>query len=439
VNASFSFDASVKQLVQLLSGRTLVLIPQEIRRDPPALVRYLQEHEVDAIDCTPSQLRAWMSAGLLTEGPHNLRLVLIGGEPIDADLWRALATLSTTHFYNVYGPTESTVDATFACLNGDYSAPHIGRPMLNRSIYILDKHSRPLPIGVAGELYIGGAGVARGYLKRARLTSECFVADPFHPDPAARMYKTGDIARWRADGTIDYLGRNDQQVKIRGFRVELGEIEVHLRRIDEVQQVAVITREDTPGHVLLVAYFVPRDRAAPPSAAELRMRLQAVLPDYMVPNAFVELQQIPLNQNGKLDRKALPAPGAVAFCERQYRAPVGEVEEAVASIWQTILGAQEIGRHESFFDLGGHSLSATQVVSRIQALFCVEIPVSTVFDLPRLSDLARRVEELRSSHLLRRVVQGVGEMEEELRSRVAALTDAEVQKLLDELPTEERR
>lgn len=437
VNASFAFDASVKQLVQMLSGRTLVLIPQEVRWEPSALVRYIGQHQVDVIDCTPSQLRAWISAGLLDQHDHKLRLVLIGGEPIDAELWKSLAQCSTTSFYNVYGPTESTVDATSARLNADSSSPHIGRPMQNRSIYILDAHTRPVPIGVVGELYIGGAGVARGYLKRSRLTAERFVPDPFRGH-AARMYKTGDIGMWRADGTIEYLGRNDHQVKIRGFRVELGEIEAELLRLDELQQAVVIVREDAPGHPRLVAYVVPKDSAVQPSGAALRRRLEETMPDYMVPSVFVRLDRIPLTQNGKVDRKALPAPDASGRLGLPgYEAPTGEVEQAVANIWQTLLGVEQVGRHESFFELGGHSLTATQVASRIQSLFSVEIPVRTVFDLPRLSELSRRVDELRSARLLERVAQGGSEMEE-LLGNVAALTDVEVRKLLGELAPEGR-
>ncbi|MFC4311930.1 AMP-binding protein, partial [Steroidobacter flavus] len=199
LNASFNFDASVQQFVQLLSGRTLLLVPQEHRRDASALLEFVADHQVDAIDCTPSQLRSWIYADLL-EKRRTLRMVLVGGEAIDAPLWSQLSQCSSIDFFNVYGPTECTVDATVAHLNGDNTFPHIGRPMPNRRVYILDRQNQPMPIGVTGEIYIGGAGVARGYLNREALTAERFVRDPFSADAQARMYKTGDLGRWRSDG-----------------------------------------------------------------------------------------------------------------------------------------------------------------------------------------------------------------------------------------------
>lgn len=258
VNASFNFDASVKQFIQLLSGRAVVLVPQEARWDAALLLDFIDKQRVDSIDCTPWQLRSWVAAGLLESGgSHQLRLVLVGGEPIDSELWRRLAMSSRTDFYNVYGPTESTVDTTYACLRGDLSGPHIGPPMQNRQVHILDEHAQVLPVGVAGEIHIGGAGVARGYLNQPELTAARFVRNPFHADSNARMYCTGDIGRWRADGAIEYLGRNDQQVKIRGFRIELGEIEAQLYQHELVREAAVVVRDDIPGESRLVAYVVP--------------------------------------------------------------------------------------------------------------------------------------------------------------------------------------
>lgn len=256
VNASFNFDASVKQFVQLLSGRTIVLIPQESRWDASMLLDFMNENQVDGIDCTPSQLRSWVSAGLLENDRCRLRLVLVGGEAIDAELWRELAQCSHKDFFNVYGPTESTVDTTFACLKGGKISPHIGRPMENRRVYILQGNGQPLPIGVPGEMYIGGAGIARGYLNQPVLTAERFITDPFSADSQTRLYKTGDMGRWRDDGTIEYLGRNDQQLKIRGFRIELGDIEAQLLQHPQVKEAVVLAREDELGDKRLVAYVV---------------------------------------------------------------------------------------------------------------------------------------------------------------------------------------
>jgi amino acid adenylation domain-containing protein len=256
VNASFNFDASVKQFVQLLSGRTIVLVPQESRWDASMLLEFIREHRVDGIDCTPSQLRSWISAEFLKSNRCQLHLALVGGEVIDAELWSSLAQCSERRFYNVYGPTECTVDTTFAHLRWDTTVPNIGRPMENRHVYILDRYCQPLPIGVVGEMYIGGAGVARGYLNRPDITAERFIADPFSADPQARLYKSGDLGRWRADGTIEYLGRDDLQVKIRGFRIELGEIEGQLLQHPQVKEAAVLMRKNEFGEEGLVAYVV---------------------------------------------------------------------------------------------------------------------------------------------------------------------------------------
>lgn len=257
VNASFTFDASVKQIFQLLSSRTIVLVPQQDRWDPWGLTNFVRKQRIDAIDCTPSQLKQWLTAGLLEGKEHRPRLILVGGEPIDAELWRRLATFEGTHFCNVYGPTESTVDTTYAFLTGDLAAPHIGRPMENRCVYMLDRSDEPVPVGVAGEIHVGGAGVARGYLNRPEFTAERFIADPFAVHACARLYRTGDVGRWRPDGTIEYLGRIDQQVKIRGYRVEPEDVESQLLQNSLVKEAAVVARESPGGDKRLVAYVVP--------------------------------------------------------------------------------------------------------------------------------------------------------------------------------------
>ncbi len=306
VNASFGFDASVKQWIQLLSGRTLVLVPEETRWEASELLSFIDAHDVQAIDCTPSQLKSWVEAGLMQQEHCPLQIVLVGGEPIDPRPWKTPREFAAIEFFNVYGPTECTADTTFARL-ADSELPHIGAPMQNRRVYVLDRHGEPVPVGVAGELCIGGAGVGRGYLNHAELTAQRFVPDPFVMDSGQRLYRSGDLGRWRDDGTIEYLGRNDQQVKLRGFRIELDEIEAQLARHPGVREAAVLLREDVAGDKRLVAYFTTRN-AALAGAESLRDHLRKTLPEYMVPAAFTRLHQLPLTKHGKLDRRALPAP-----------------------------------------------------------------------------------------------------------------------------------
>jgi amino acid adenylation domain-containing protein len=388
LNASFNFDASVQQIVQLLSGRTVFVIPQRHRRDPSLLLAFLQANAIEGVDCTPSQLKSWITAGLLTANTCQLRVVLVGGEPIDAELWSRLARCTDIAFYNVYGPTECTVDSTAADMAGDTTSPHIGHPMENRRVYILDHRRGPAAVGVTGEVYIGGAGVARGYLGRPCLTAERFVPDPFSIDAGARMYRTGDLGQWRADGSIEYLGRNDHQVKIRGFRIELGDIEAQIARHSQVKETVVLARQDGSSDKRLVAYVVPKEFGAEvPSTEALRKHVKEVLPEYMVPSAVVLLERLPLTANGKIDRRALPAPELGAYVSRQYEAPRGEVEEILAGIWQGLLGVEKVGRNDNFFELGGHSLLIVQMLYRLRRVG-LSTEVRRVFDSPMLSVLA---------------------------------------------------
>ncbi|KTT64436.1 AMP-binding enzyme, partial [Sphingomonas sanguinis] len=268
--------------------------------------------------------------------------------------------------------TEATIDTThWTCPAGfgGITAP-IGRPIANARVYLLDGHGEPVPLGATGEIYIGGAGVARGYLNRAELTAERFVPSPFVEGD--RLYRTGDLARYLPDGNIEFLGRNDHQVKIRGFRIELGEIEARLAEHADVGEAVVVAREDEAGDKRLVAYVVAAGDAAaataPERAAVLRAHLGALLPDYMVPAAYVALEALPLTPNGKLDRKALPAPEGDAFTRQAYEAPQGPVEEALAAIWSELLGVEQVSRHDNFFELGGHSLLAIRLLSRVRQL-----------------------------------------------------------------------
>ena len=296
--------------------------------------------------------------------------------------------------HNLYGPTEAAVDVTYwACRKGDdrLTVP-IGRPVANTQMYVLDTRMQPVPVGVAGELYIGGVQVGRGYVGRDDLTTERFVSDPFSKTPGARLYKTGDLARHLPDGAIEYLGRLDYQVKIRGQRIELGEIEATLDKHAGVGQSVVMAREDTPGDQRLVAYVVPRQAA--PSTEELKEHLSRELPAYMVPSAFVFLEALPLTSSGKVDRKLLPVPER-SDSKATYVAPRTATEEILAGIWGKVLGLERVGVHDNFFELGGHSLLATRLISRIRGAFQVELPLRCLFEAPTVASLAENIETAR--------------------------------------------
>jgi acyl-coenzyme A synthetase/AMP-(fatty) acid ligase len=319
-----------------------------------------------------------------------LRRVMGGGEPLAPMLARRFGErLPQAALFHMYGPTETTVASTArrADAADERSGRAIGRPIANTQVYVLDQAGEPAPIGSAGELHIGGLGVARGYLDRPELTAERFVADPFATEAGARMYRTGDLARWLADGSLEFLGRNDDQVKLRGYRVELGEIEARLLAHPDIRHAVALLREDTPGDQRLVAYIVA-DRV---DAAALKTHLSQRLPEYMVPAAYVRLEALPLMPNGKVDRRALPVPDAEAHAARQYEAPEGETETGLAAIWSALLGLGRIGRRDHFFELGGHSLLATRLVLRIQQEMEVVVSLRDVFETPVLADLAERL------------------------------------------------
>ncbi|WP_145956931.1 non-ribosomal peptide synthetase, partial [Xenorhabdus miraniensis] len=393
MNASIVFDASVKIWLQLLSGHTLVIVPEEIRADGQQLWRYFAHQAVDMFDCTPVQLQWLLEAGLGTISGYQPKLALIGGDAISPLVWSKLQHIKTTRFINVYGPTECTVDASICPIDISLAQPSIGRPIANTKIYILNAQGQPVPLGVIGEIYIGGVGVARGYRNRPELTAERFIPDPFSAAPHARMYKTGDLGRWLPDGNIEYLGRNDFQVKIRGFRIELGEIEAQLVQCPGVDEAVVIAREDMPGDTRLVAYLQPLT-GVELVPAELRQQLTRHLAEYMIPSAFVMLETFPLTSNGKLDRKALPVPNQSAVAVRDYEAPVGEVEMALAQIWQDLLGLERVGRYDHFFELGGHSLLAVQCTTRIRQMLARDLPLAQIFARPVLIDLALALTDI---------------------------------------------
>jgi acyl-coenzyme A synthetase/AMP-(fatty) acid ligase/acyl carrier protein len=378
--ASVCFDASVWEIATALSqGATLCLAAKADLFPGAPLMATLARHAVSHTLLPPSALRVLP----LDELSEHLTVV-VGGEACPPDLARQVA--ARNRLFNAYGPTEATICATLYRVGTEIGASvPIGRPVANTRIYILDAHGEPAPVGVAGELHVGGVQVARDYLNRPELTAERFVSDPFSGQPDARMYKTGDLGRWLPDGNIEYLGRNDFQVKIRGFRIELGEIEARLAACAGVREALVLAREDSPGDKRLVAYYVGAEGTAP---EDLRGQLAAGLPDYMLPSAFVRLDAFPLTPNGKLDRKALSAPGQDALIARPYEAPVGDIETAVATIWQALLRVERVGRFDNFFELGGHSLLAMQLVTRIQQQLKIEISVLPVFSCPNLALLA---------------------------------------------------
>ncbi|SDU54479.1 non-ribosomal peptide synthetase [Pseudomonas mediterranea] len=391
LNAGFFFDMSIKGISQLFSGHRLVIIPQLIRASGSELLDFLEQHQVHAFDSTPSQLDTLLAAGLLERQSYQPVSVLLGGEAINAATWEKLRNCQSIRFYNMYGPTECTVDATIDLIRDLGERPSIGRPFANVQVHVLDARGEPAPLGVAGEIHIGGVGVARGYLNRPELSAERFIADPFSHKPNARLYKTGDLGRWLADGTLEYLGRNDFQVKIRGFRIELGEIENVLLGCAGITDAVVIARDDNR----LVAYLC----GEPASAEQLRSALLKHLPEYMVPSAFVHLDALPLTANGKLDRRALPEPGLEALASKAYEAPQGDTEVAIAEIWKNLLHLDQVGRHDGFLELGGHSLLTVQLQARLHQDLGAEIDLRTLFAQTSLSELARHVEQAGQSRL----------------------------------------
>jgi amino acid adenylation domain-containing protein len=390
LNAPLAFDGCVERMLLLLFGHTLHVWGDELRHDPTALIEYIRRHRVDVLDFTPSQLRLLAERGLLDgDGGFAPRLVLAGGEAIDEQLWRSLAAAPRTEVFNVYGPTECTVNAAVCRVKSSPERPTVGRPLANVQVYILDGSLRPVPAGVPGEIYVGGEGVARGYLRRPGLTAERFVPNPFGA-PGSRLYRTADLARFLGDGRIEFLGRADDQVKIRGFRIELGEVEAALGECPHVREAAVIAREDVPGDKRLVGYFVPRNGAAD---AEVKSFLRERLPQYMLPSALVALDALPLTANGKVDRKALPAPAQHGPAGGDYEPPQTSTEEALAEVWSRVLRTGRVGRRDNFFELGGHSLLATQLVLSARETFGVEIPLRWLFESPTVEGLAARILE----------------------------------------------
>jgi amino acid adenylation domain-containing protein len=403
--ASLSFDASVWEVfMALAAGATLVLAKREDLLPGATLIQLLRKQAITIVTLPPSVL-----AILPPEELRALQTIIVAGEACSPDLvarWSA-----NRRFFNAYGPTETTVCATIAECNQSDRQPPIGRPIANTQVYLLDAQLQPVPVGVPGELYIGGVGLAQGYLNRPDLTAEKFIPNPFDnskfkiPAEAAprlqnskfdRLYKTGDLARYLNDGNIEFLGRIDHQIKIRGFRIDLPEIEVVLSQHPAVGEVAIAAREDIPGDKRLVAYVVPNAEQAP-TITELRRFLEEKLPNYMLPSAFVLLKALPLTHNGKVDRQALPPPENLRpELLEDYVAPQSEMERIIASVWQEVLHLEKVGVHDNFFDLGAHSLLVIQAYSKLRQLLKQELSVVDIFQHPTISMLANYCSQKQS-------------------------------------------
>ncbi|MBI6711158.1 amino acid adenylation domain-containing protein, partial [Pseudomonas syringae] len=392
---SFAFDFSVWEIWgALLHGGQLLIVPHLVSRSPQECYALLCDAGVTVLNQTPSAFRQLITAQEESQQSHSLRQVIFGGEALDTVMlkpWYARPANAGTQLVNMYGITETTVHVTYYPLRAADAQRRgfspIGRRIPDLQLYVLGTRRRPVPLGVAGELYVGGAGVARGYLNRPELNEQRFLANPFSEQPGARLYRTGDLVRWSADGSLEYLGRNDDQVKVRGFRIELGEIEDRLSCHPGVQQVVVMAREDIPGDKRLVAYFTADSEV---SLDVLRECSLAQLPDYMVPTAYVQLEKLPLTPNGKLDRKALPAPDQSSVVSREYQAPQGATERAIADIWEDLLSIDQVGRHDHFFELGGHSLLAVKLIERMRQID-LSADVRVLFSQPTLAALAAAV------------------------------------------------
>jgi acyl-coenzyme A synthetase/AMP-(fatty) acid ligase/acyl carrier protein len=404
---NYSFDMSVLELLgTFMYGMQLYLIADT---DPMNILKLIASNKIDAIQMTPSRVRQLLDLEpACTKALQHLKLLLVGGEALSPASYAYLKGLTATKVLHVYGPTETTVWSSSAELQSSTSL-HIGKPLTNENILILDEQLNLAPIGVIGEICIGGEGVARGYLNKEELTAEKFVPHPYQP--GKRIYRTGDTGRWLADGNIEFIGRKDDQVKIRGYRVELGEIENVLQQHPDVDAVTVITRSNADQGKDLVAYVVSKARL---NAADMQQYVGLHLPAYMVPAYFVQLDVLPLNKNGKINRKALPDPEDAGMRTGiTYVAPRNEIEEKLVLMWQEILGREHIGVKDSFFHLGGHSLKATGLIGRIKKEFNIEVDLRSLFAEPTIEVLADRISN--DTWLQASVVEGDNDYFEEVK------------------------
>ncbi|QEH36902.1 Linear gramicidin synthase subunit D [Aquisphaera giovannonii] len=404
---SFAFDFSVWEIWgALLHGGRLVVVPYWVSRSPDSFLELLRDEGVTVLNQTPSAFRQLIRADEAAGSPGlSLRHVIFGGEALELQSlrpWFDRHGDERPRLVNMYGITETTVHVTHRPITRSDLEEHAGSSPIGEAIpdlrtFVLDPNLRPVPPGAVGEIFVGGEGVARGYLNRSGLTAERFVPDPFSGKPGARLYRSGDLARRRRDGSLDYLGRSDRQVKVRGFRIELGEIEAALARQPELHDAAVVAVPGPEGEARLAAYVVPRTLSAP-SAESLRERLLATLPDYMVPAVFVSIERLPLTANGKLDTASLPEPGdGAALPPAEYVAPATALEEQVAAVWRDVLGGSPIGASDNFFLRGGHSLLAAQAIARLRQATGLDVPLRALFEAPTVRGLAGRMERLQAA------------------------------------------
>jgi len=397
----FSFDVSVWEFFwPLMTGARLVVAQPGGHQDAEYLRELIQRREITTLHFVPSMLGAFLESGG-PQTPGSVRRVICSGEALGKELAQRYLDRMGADLHNLYGPTEAAIDVTFwkcerAALEKGVA---IGKPIGNMQVYVLDEQMEPQPVGLPGELYLAGAGLGRGYLARPELTAARWVPDPFSATGGDRLYGTGDLVRYRADGNLEFMGRNDHQVKLRGHRIELGEIESALMGHPDVRQAAVLIRDES-----LVAYVSggsggskDKDKdedeidGSNLNADDLRQSLRAKLPEYMVPSAFVMLNELPLTPSGKTDRRALPAIPVVRDAA-QYVAPAGDVEERLCEVWADVLKLKQVGVEDNFFDLGGHSLLATQVMSRVQQIFPVKLRLRVIFRTPTVRGLAQEIE-----------------------------------------------
>jgi len=426
--APLSFDASVWETVMaLLNGACLVYADQETLTSGQGLRDVLRGQHVNIVTLPPSVLAVMPKDDL-----PDLKTIVTAGEACSLDLVQRWG--KGRQYVNAYGPTETTVCASYyEASPDDQTAPPIGTPIQNFQLYVLDKNRTPVPIGVPGELCVGGVGLARGYLRRPDLTAEKFVPDPFTETAGKRLYRTGDLVRWRDDGNMEFLGRIDDQVKVRGFRIELGEIEAVLAKTDQVQDVFVMVREDSPGDQRIVAYLAAK---AELNVDELREKISSDLPDYMIPSAFVLLDEFPLTPSGKIDRKALPKPElSREQLGSDYVAPRNETEEKLVAIVSELLNVEQVGVHDNFFKLGGHSLLATQFISRVSEAFDVEIPLVSIFEKPTVAQLAETVTTMQENGAAaeyEKIERLEPDAADDILAHVDELSDEELRLLLED-------
>ncbi|MEM9275513.1 MAG: amino acid adenylation domain-containing protein, partial [Cyanobacteria bacterium P01_F01_bin.143] len=391
----FSFDVSVWEFFwTLMSGARLVVARPNGHKDPDYLVKLISQQQITTLHFVPSMLQVFLEARDV-EQCQSIRQVIASGEALPAQLQHRFWQRLDSRLDNLYGPTEAAVDVTYwQCQkdNQKQKTVPIGRPIANIQVYLLDDDLNPVPVGVTGELYLGGVGVGRGYFNRPDLTAEKFIPHPFSNHTVDRLYKTGDLAHYLPNGDIEYIGRIDNQVKVRGFRIELGEIEAMITQHPAVRETVVIAREESDNAKRLVAYVVSRQESTLTISA-LREFLESKLPDYMVPSAWVTLETLPLTPNGKVDRKALPEPSNLHNLSNDYIPPRNDTEATIINIWQQLLETQKIGIKDNFFEIGGHSLIATRVISQIRQIFQVELPLRSIFEHPTVTGLAQEIEQ----------------------------------------------